>query len=559
MCGVDQGCSLAAYAYAMGTKKATFDILNRIQALDPQAKMLVYLDDGYIWVRKDLLDDVARIIADRFAQDNLEIQPTKLKVWVPDGSSMAQTWENRKVETLDCLGSHLRIAGEEQSSPIVLGEVPEPFAEPERRLQSITANLVDLVNNGGLSKHVATSLLRSYVMSASQHVLRNNFATKQQAAEFDRKVLDSFTQLLGKQVDNSSPCHLPTKNGGVNITIAEDRCHIAIWTAWLSSLPAVMRVLAVRNIDEFIDKCPNIGEQLSVVQKSVSDSTGLRTLGLQPLAISLRNIVPQKKLAERAHNLEFKNMLEASTPPLRAVLRSAAAPSAASFLDVPRDPTYLIPDDRFVTAFFRRLFAPWPGCAATPIVALMCPNKTRQGVVCSAQLDQWGIHSTICQAGGGVVQRHDDVVRALAALIYKITSCKISLEKRSHTLDRQVNGVTQEGQMDIIVADLRGAVTYIDVALVSPVVQDPARITAAANRNAYAAKRMEAIKRARYPGVNLIPFVIELGGRPGPSARKLITDLFEHETQDRESSIAQAWTMLSCVLQNSIARQIMVC
>ena len=71
MCGVDQGCSLAAYAYAMGTKKATLNILNRIQALDPQAKMLVYLDDGYIWVKKDILDAVGRIIADDLLRTTL--------------------------------------------------------------------------------------------------------------------------------------------------------------------------------------------------------------------------------------------------------------------------------------------------------------------------------------------------------------------------------------------------------------------------------------------------------------------------------------------------------
>ena len=102
---------------------------------------------------------------------------------------MPQTWENRVVDALACLGSHLRIAGEVDPSPVVLGEVLDPFAEPTRRLQVLSASLTDLVTNGGLSKHVATSLLRSYVMSASQHVLRNNFTTKQQAAEFDDRVL----------------------------------------------------------------------------------------------------------------------------------------------------------------------------------------------------------------------------------------------------------------------------------------------------------------------------------------------------------------------------------
>ena len=112
--------------------------------------------------------------------------------------------------------------------------------------------------------------------------------------------------------------------------------------------------------------------------------------------------------------------------------------------------------------------------------------------------------------------------------------------------------------MDIITTDLHGRSVFIDVALVSPIVQDPGRITSAAARNGFAARRMEAIKRTRYPVPNLVPFVVELGGRPGPCAKKFISDLFTQEVQDRESSIAQIWTTLSCVMNNSIARQIMV-
>lgn len=47
-CGVDQGCCLAVYAYAMGFKAATREIRQQVQALDPDANMLVYLDEGYL-------------------------------------------------------------------------------------------------------------------------------------------------------------------------------------------------------------------------------------------------------------------------------------------------------------------------------------------------------------------------------------------------------------------------------------------------------------------------------------------------------------------------------
>lgn len=62
--------------------------------------------------------------------------------------------------------------------------------------------------------------------------------------------------------------------------------------------------------------------------------------------------------------------------------------------------------------------------------------------------------------------------------------------------------------MDSIVTEIHGTPTSIVVAIVSPLAQRPARFTAAANRNGYAVKRMEAIKCERYPGVNLVPVVV---------------------------------------------------
>ena len=229
-------------------------------------------------------------------------------------------------------------------------------------------NLKDLVDHGGLSVHVAVSLFRSYVMSASQHVLRNNFATKQQAAEYDGAVLHTAAGILGKPVDALPATHLPVKHAGVNIAIAEDRCHLAIWSAWLASIPTIMRVFNVTHVDEFVAKCPTIGDQLGCIQKSVSDSTGLRTLGLQPLAVALKNLVQQKKLAERAHALEYKRLLDQATPAEQALIRSSAASGAASFLEVPRQREYLMSNARFVTSFFRRLFAPGQDTSHPPLL-----------------------------------------------------------------------------------------------------------------------------------------------------------------------------------------------
>ena len=110
--------------------------------------------------------------------------------------------------------------------------------------------------------------------------------------------------------------------------------------------------------------------------------------------------------------------------------------------------------------------------------------------------------------------------------------------------------------MDLIVADLGGAITYIDVAVVSPVVATAQHLAGAARTPGYAALRAEFGKRQRYPVNNIVPFVMELGGRAGPSAQKLIRDLFKTEGSARDQSISDVWATLSSALHSATAHQI---
>ena len=154
-----------------------------------------------------------------------------------------------------------------------------------------------------------------------------------------------------------------------------------------------------------------------------------------------------------------------------------------------------------------------------------------------------------------MVKRHDAVVRALATIIYQATRAETKIEARTSNLDRQQQGRTQEGQMDIIVMNLDGTVHYIDVAIVSPVIANANHLAAASLRDGYAAKRMEAHKYNRYPVRNLVPFVLELGGRPGPAARKFVSSLFAESDTTKARGIAQVWATLSSVLQSAVAGQ----
>ena len=74
-----------------------------------------------------------------------------------------------------------------------------------------------------------------------------------------------------------------------------------------------------------------------------------------------------------------------------------------------------------------------------------------------------------------------------------------------------------------LVFNLTGSVTYLDVSIVAPFSCNPSLVSAASTRPGLVAKRAEKSKFYRSPHINLVPFILETTGRPGPHARNFIS------------------------------------
>lgn len=129
--------------------------------------------------------------------------------------------------------------------------------------------------------------------------------------------------MLGKRAPLVALRQLPAKPRNDRLGVTEDRCHVAIWTAWLASLPSVMRAVGLGGIVVFVYRCPNIGEQRYAIQTSVADSTSLATLGRQPLASSLKNINRQKKLSAKMNHVQYQNTLDAHVQPRKGFTQAS--------------------------------------------------------------------------------------------------------------------------------------------------------------------------------------------------------------------------------------------
>ena len=92
----------------------------------------------------------------------------------------------------------------------------------------------------------------------------------------------------------------------------------------------------------------------------------------------------------------------------------------------------------------------------------MAANK----LVCGVQLDPMLNHCVTCAKGGGVVQRHDAVVRCLANLIQKYKNTQARVEQWVPTMQRTAQGA--QARLDVVFFD-NGRPAYLDVAIVPPI------------------------------------------------------------------------------------------
>ena len=102
--------------------------------------------------------------------------------------------------------------------------------------------------------------------------------------------------------------------------------------------------------------------------------------------------------------------------------------------------------------------------------------------------------------------------------------------------------------MDVIFQGAAGLV-YIDVAITEAAFSAGNTLTQRASQDGAAAAQKEDDKRKRYPGPDLVPFVVEAGGRLGESAEALIRSVAPKDPVERASAIAAAKRSLSSPLQ----------
>ena len=110
--------------------------------------------------------------------------------------------------------------------------------------------------------------------------------------------------------------------------------------------------------------------------------------------------------------------------------------------------------------------------------------------------------------------------------------------------------------LDIEFTDSNGR-CWIDVSARHPAAGDASALRAASHKDGEATRRAERAKHERYPGPQLVPFVVETPGRIGAEARFWLLSQVRALPDDIQSAeLARAYKMISCAVQSDIAKQL---
>ena len=288
---VDQGCPLSTCGFSVAIDPVLRSVLAELCThYDSGAKLFAYLDDWYLWIKTKV-----PTTDNRFHHSSHQIsvlQSTKTQVWKGFCRTIPPEFQDKVTLTLSCLGGHLRIHGDIEPSPVVLGE-QTTMEKTTQRVQKIATTHADL-NAERLNAQAVDDLLTMYVGAASQHVFRMSFMPEQEARNFDRQVTSFWSRFV--QRDIASPLFFPPlKLGGHGVGSAVQRHAAAPWHEWQSIIPTFMATTQSPDTDSLFSSTPRLRAHLAQLQTTLSPQMNKPTFQLKPLGAARRLKTTQKE------------------------------------------------------------------------------------------------------------------------------------------------------------------------------------------------------------------------------------------------------------------------
>ena len=529
-------------------------MLQFARSLDPNAGLYMYLDDIYILADPAYIHTVMDFAVEAFGSIGLEVKPSKTQAWCALRDRLPQSLQTYFVEEFKVLKKALTVPGDLEHQGAGIQGASGTLDKEMQRLDALTSRLLVLVQNG-LDLQTAFSLLRSYAGPASQYALRTSSVTELSARAYDVHLAVCWSRLLGRDVSADEPrLFLPLRMGGCGAVSAVHRMFAAPFASWTAVSVDVARHMGATDFAHVLARAPTIEQQLSTLQVNLISQGTLASIEFLSIDRAIALGRSQSQLVGHIHKLSFRALRSAMDADSLAILKSAGGKGAGAFMETPLDDRFVMTNQRFTIACVRRLGHEWCAYVDKPQVPPLCTNTTANGRVCGHPLDPLGKHQECCAPGGGLLVRHDNMVRCIATLATRTIDPRPKTEQILPELARLVAGQTEAARMDVIVHD--GIVrSLVDATIVSPLAGGDSFRNACARRDGHAARRAECIKRVRYPAPDLVPFALETGGRLGTAARSFLMRM-AGAAADPAAERVFMYRAVSSTLQDGVARQL---
>ena len=553
----------------MAQKTALEPFLAHLKTLDSNARLLSFLDDTYIMIKKPLALLALTGLQQAVAPLGLALNPRKTLVFSPNGqqelpAELLCHW----VTSLPVLGAHLRAPGDNQDAPLQLGGDSDGLEQATTRLGKLWKELQRL-HKAGLTQQATASLLRSYAGAASQYPLQLEQATNNSVQQYDDTLLACWQELADRPLTEEARARLglPTRLGGCGVQFAATRQHAAYWASWLAVVSEVSAELGHASVADFVDALPNLAAQLAQARDGLA-AQGMVLSDGAALSEALRSPYPQRLLVGRVQKKNRTALLQSLPHPKPAEARGAGGPGAAGFLQYPSDANCSMEDVFWRAALRQRLGMSRAELSQQELAApaaSCCLQRVGAGTTCGAPLDDRGFHALTDQVGGGVLLRHNRVAKAVGGLLQRWRGATPLFEQRVPTWDRlrrrEEGNTDPQDQVERAILDVEYASEegrrWIDVTVRHPAAGDNAAVRAACRRDGEATRRAERSKHQRYPGPQLTAFALEAPGRVGAEAKAwLLNEVRQLPPDTQTKELARAYRVVSCALQTEVVRQL---
>ena len=345
--GVDQGCPLGAFIFAVAMRDPAEAVLAFAKTLDVHAAFYMYLDDCYVVAHPGVIGQILDFAVAEFGGIGLEVNPAKTVAWCSSRDSLPVPLQACYQETLRVLKRSLKVPGDVEHQGLPLSTAQGNLDCEVERFQRLTRRLIDLVASG-LDLQTAVSMLRSYAGPASQYSLRSTTVGEAAASFYDTALAKSWSDLLGRHVSSEEPrLWLPTSMGGCGAASARVRMCAAPWAAWLAVRDDIVEHMAARDFEQVLENASHISLQLTELHGRLVQQGTLASIEFAGPVRALSYKTTQKVMVSCVHKLTLRALRSVMDDDAAAFLRSSSGKAVGGFLEPPLDDRWVVKQQVF--------------------------------------------------------------------------------------------------------------------------------------------------------------------------------------------------------------------